>query len=302
VQELNGDYGMGYVIDVLRGVNSARVRENGHDKCTSFGEGSDQNADEWTSVLRQLVHHGYMHQNVSRKAALMPSEKADALVTGQEMVMLAKYKPGIKRQLKRLSGSRDEALFGWLVGLRQTLADAEGTAPHVLFSDATLSEMSQRKPVDLESLARVSGVGKHKLETYGQDLIEAVRQHLASQSDKADASGDGRPKLMAKGPAANDSQLHTLALYKNLGQVGQIAVQQGVSEKTVLGHFIALIRAGHYIDVPDLFGGMFEQLMADLDQADPYASLSEVKRDLSIDISNEEFRLLLAWREAIGVA
>ena len=302
VQELNGDYGMGYVIDVLRGVNSARVRENGHDKCTSFGKGSDQNADEWTSVLRQLVHHGYMHQNVSRKAALMPSEKADTLVTGQEMVMLAKYKPGIKRQLKRLSGSRDEALFGWLVGLRQKLADAEGTAPHVLFSDATLSEMSQRKPVDLESLARVSGVGKHKLETYGQDLIEAVRQHLASQSDKADASGDGRPKLMAKGPAANDSQMHTLALYKKLGQVGQIAVQQGVSEKTVLGHFIALIRAGHYIDVPDLFGGMFEQLMADLDQADPYASLSEVKRDLSIDISNEEFRLLLAWREAIGVA
>ncbi|HXH65154.1 MAG TPA: RecQ family ATP-dependent DNA helicase, partial [Mariprofundaceae bacterium] len=300
VRELNGDFGMGYVIDVLRGVNSARVRENGHDKCTSFGKGGDQNADEWTSVLRQLVHHGYMHQNVSRKAALMPSEKAASLDAGQS-VLLAKYKPGIKRQLTRLSSNRDEALFGRLVGLRQALADAEGMAPHVLFSDATLSEMSQRKPVDLDTLAKVSGVGRHKLETYGETLIDAVREHVDSQPGKADAA-DGRPKLMAKGPAANDSQMHTLTLYKKVREVTQIAAQQGVSEKTVLGHFIALIRAGHYIDVPALFGDMFEQLMADLDQADPYASLSEVKRELSTDISNEEFRLLLAWREAIGVA
>jgi ATP-dependent DNA helicase RecQ len=289
------------VIDVLRGVNSARVREHGHDKCAAYGKGSDQNADEWTSVLRQVVHHGYMHQNVSRKAALLPSEKADTLGEGRT-VLLAKYKPGIKRQLKRLSSNRDEALFERLVGLRQTLADAEGLAPHVLFSDATLSEMSQRKPVDLECLAKVSGVGKHKLETYGETLIGTVREHVEGQPDRAEAASDGRPKLMAKGPAANDSQMHTLTLYKKVREVTQIAAQQGVSEKTVLSHFIALIRAGHYIDVPGLFGELFERLMADLDQADPYASLSEVKRDLSADISNEEFRLILAWREAIGVA
>jgi ATP-dependent DNA helicase RecQ len=301
VRELNGDYGMGYVIDVLRGVNSARVRENGHDKCAAYGKGSGQNADEWTSVLRQLVHHGYMYQNVSRKAALLASEKADTLDAGQA-VQLAKYKPGIKRQLKRLSSSRDEGLFKQLVELRQSLADAEGMAPHVLFSDATLSEMSQRKPVDLECLAKVSGVGRHKLETYGDTLIAAVRDHVDGQPDRETSAVDGRPKLMAKGPAANDSQMHTFALYKKVGEVGQIAVQQGVSEKTVFSHFIALIRAGHYIDVPGLFGELFEQLMTDLDQADPYASLSEVKRDLSAEISNEEFRLLLAWREAIGVA
>jgi ATP-dependent DNA helicase RecQ len=302
VRELGGDFGMGYVIDVLRGVKGTRVRENGHHECASFGKGANQNADEWTSVLRQLVHHGYLVQNVSRKAAMMPSEKAANLEAGQS-VILAKYKPGIKRQLKRLSSNRDEGLFERLVALRQQLADAESMAPHVLFSDATLSEMSQRKPADLETLARISGVGKHKLDTYGQAMIDAVREYADQQPDKTEPGDGGRPKLMAKGPAANDTQMHTLSLYKRLGgALDQIAAQQDISEKTVLNHFIALIRAGHYIDVPALFGEQFEPIMHDLDQADPYASLTEVKRDLSMDISNEEFRLFLAWREAIGVA
>jgi len=49
--------------------------------------------------------------------------------------------------------------------------------------------------------------------------------------------------------------------------------------------------------VPD-----FDQVMAELDDADPYASLTEIKSELTTDLSNEEFRLVLAWREGIGVS
>ena len=81
-----------------------------------------------------------------------------------------------------------------------------------------------------------------------------------------------------------------------------IAAEQGVSVATVLKHCIALIRAGHYIDVPAYIGDDFDSLMRELDDADPYASLSEIKNSLSADLDNETFRLLLAWREGIGVA
>ena len=46
----------------------------------------------------------------------------------------------------------------------------------------------------------------------------------------------------------------------------------------------------------------FKQAMEELNDADPYASLSEIKTDLEVELTNEEFRLMLAWREGIGVS
>ncbi|RME86628.1 MAG: hypothetical protein D6771_01525, partial [Zetaproteobacteria bacterium] len=66
-------------------------------------------------------------------------------------------------------------------------------------------------------------------------------------------------------------------------------------------NFVALVRAGYPIDVPKYFGDAYNTLMTEMDEADPYASLAEIKASLSVELTNEEFRLLIAWREAIGV-
>ncbi|MDQ7001707.1 MAG: helix-turn-helix domain-containing protein, partial [Ghiorsea sp.] len=82
-----------------------------------------------------------------------------------------------------------------------------------------------------------------------------------------------------------------------------IAAEQGVSQKTILNHFIALVRAAHYVEVKNIIGEeRFTQAMDELKDADPYASLSEIKGDLEVELTNEEFRLILAWREGIGVS
>ena len=302
VQELNGNFGMGYIIDVLRGSKNARVLEHEHDKLKCHGTGSDLNADEWTSILRQLVHHGYFIQDVSRRAAMLPTKKSEHIGTG-DPIMLAKYQPGIRRHFKRLGTPRDEALFKKLSALRQDLADKADLPPHVVFSDVTLTEMSQRKPVSHDDMCSISGVGQFKLDEYGDVFIELIAEHIKS-SDNKSASNRGKdiPMLIAKGPGLNETQTYTLSLYRKGKNIEETAVEQRISEATVLKHYVAIIRAGQYIDVPAYFAENFDTLMSELDDADPYASLSEIKRDLSIDLSNDEFRLILAWREGIGVA
>ena len=302
VKELKGNYGMGYVVDVLRGSKNARIVENKHDKLKSHGAGADLNADEWTSILRQLVHHGYFIQDVSRRAAMLATKKAERIGSG-EPVILAKYQPGVRRQFKRLGMKRDEPLFKKLVKLREELADKEDVPPHVIFSDVTLTEMSQRKPESEADLQTISGVGQHKLELYGEAFVEVIKEHVANEGGQQ-TSSDGKdiPMLIAKGPGLNDTQSYTLSLQRKGMSVAEIAATQGVSEATVLKHYVAIIRAGQYIDVPAFIGEDFDTIMQELDDADPYASLSEVKRDLSVDLGDEGFRLVLAWREAIGVA
>ncbi len=302
VRELNGHYGMGYIVDVLRGSQNARILEHKHDKLKSHGSGADINADEWTSILRQLVHHGYFIQDVSRRAAMLATKKAERIGSG-EPIMLAKYQPGIRRHFKRLGTPRDENLFKKLAKLRQEIADREDVPPHVVFSDVTLTEMSQRKPVDDDAMRSISGVGQHKLEAYGEEFIVLIAEHVESgEAQSARSGGKEIPMLIAKGPGLNETQTYTLSLYRKGMTLSEIAAQQGVSESTVLKHYVAIIRAGQYIDVPAFIGDDFDTLMAELDDADPYASLSEIKRELSVELSNDEFRLILAWREAIGVA
>ncbi len=302
VRELKGEHGMGYVVDVLRGSTNARIRENKHDKLKSHGAGADINADEWTSILRQLVHHGYFIQDVSRRAAMRPTKKAERIGTG-EPIILAKYQPGIRRQFRRLGTPRDEALFKKLVELRQQLADKEDLPPHVIFSDVTLTELSQSKPGSDAEMLKISGISQHKLEHYGEVFLEVIEAHAKSAAASSEqVDGKDIPKLIAKGPGANETQTYTLSLYRKGLSVPEIAAQQGVSETTILKHFVALVRAGQYIDVPGYIGDDFDTVMAELDDADPYASLSEIKRDLSVELDNETFRLVMAWREAIGVA
>ncbi len=302
VREVNGNFGMGYIVDVLRGSKNARILEHKHDKLKSHGTGADINADEWTSILRQLVHHGYFIQDVSRRAAMLATKKAEHIGSG-EAIMLAKYQPGIRRHFKRLGVPRDEALFKKLSLLREELAEKEDVPPHVIFSDVSLTEMSQRKPVSQDDMRRISGMGQHKLEQYSETFIDIIAKHGKSGDNKsAKSGGKDIPMLIAKGPGLHETQTYILGQYRKGVSLEDIAAQQSVSPTTVLKHYVAIIRAGQYIDVPAFIGDDFDTLMKELDDADPYASLTERKRDLSVDLSNDEFRLVLAWREAIGVA
>jgi len=301
VKEINGDYGVGYVVDVLRGSKNARITEKGHEKVKSHGAGIDINGDEWTSILRQLVHRGIFVQDISRRAALIPTKRADLLLEGGS-VTLAKYQPGIKRKLKRFTQGKDKKLYQKLVEMREKLAEEEDVAPYALLSDVALTEMSQLTDVSESALKNVSGMGQHKLEAYGEAFLETLKGHAEVRGDSVGKDAMGGLKLMAKGSPANDTQMHTWGLYKKGATAVEIAAHLGVAEKSVYNHYIALVRAGYHIDVPTVIGGDFDAVMVELDDADPYASLSETKQDLSVELSNEFFRLILAWREAIGVA
>jgi len=69
----------------------------------------------------------------------------------------------------------DPELFDRLRKLRKRIADREGIAAFIVFSDASLRQMVARKPTTPSGLLAVSGVGKIKLERYGSEFLAAIR-------------------------------------------------------------------------------------------------------------------------------
>lgn len=175
-------FGMGYVIEVLRGVDNERIRQLGHDRLSTWGIGADRSAESWGGLFRQLVHRGYLEQDVASYSVLRLTPLARPLLRGAERLVLAQPRVKAKvlpKAVRRRPGSfdYDEELFQRLRVLRKRLADATGVPPFVVFGDATLAEMAASQPDCEQALLRVSGVGRHKLERYGTDFLAEIHRH-----------------------------------------------------------------------------------------------------------------------------
>ncbi|WP_429619394.1 ATP-dependent DNA helicase RecQ [Serratia sp. 2723] len=176
-------FGIGYVVEVLRGSNNQRIREYGHEKLPVYGIGRDQTTEHWTSVLRQLIHLGFITQNIAMHSALQLTEAARPVLRGEVVLQLAvpriqSFKVRSSANQKSYGGNYDRKLFAKLRKLRKSIADEENIPPYVVFNDATLLEMAEQMPIRASELLSVNGVGQRKLERFGAPFMAMIRAHL----------------------------------------------------------------------------------------------------------------------------
>ncbi|WON77129.1 ATP-dependent DNA helicase RecQ [Serratia sp. UGAL515B_01] len=176
-------FGIGYVVEVLRGANNQRIREFGHEKLPVYGIGRDQTTEHWTSVLRQLIHLGFITQNIAMHSALQLTEAARPVLRGEVVLQLAvpriqSFKVRSSANQKSYAGNYDRKLFAKLRKLRKSIADEENIPPYVVFNDATLLEMAEQMPIKASELLSVNGVGQRKLERFGAPFMGMIRDHL----------------------------------------------------------------------------------------------------------------------------
>ena len=178
-------FGAGYVIDVLRGSDSERIRNFGHHRLSTFGIGTDIDANTWRSVFRQLVARGLMRVDVEGFGSLKLTEASRAVLRGTCEVRLRRDAPAPRQRRRERSpqaeraalGPEHQALFDALRARRRELAREQGVPPYVIFHDVTLEAMAERQPRTLEAFAALPGVGEKKLERYAATFINVVEDH-----------------------------------------------------------------------------------------------------------------------------
>jgi ATP-dependent DNA helicase RecQ len=173
-------FGVGYVIEVLRGSKKERLLQLGHDHLSTYGIGADKSQEYWGSVLRHLVQQGYLEQDVANYSVLKLSESARPLLRGEQTLSMAKPRAKVAplpKAVRRKVGDLEynPELFERLRAVRKGLADAAGVPPFVIFSDVALAEMAALLPIDNEAFLRIHGVGAHKLERYGAEFLGAIQ-------------------------------------------------------------------------------------------------------------------------------
>ena len=177
-------FGAAHVIDVLRGKDTAKVRQHRHERLSTYGIGSDFSDRQWRSVARQVVVRGFARVEAERFGALMLTSAARPLLRGEEPLELREEaridKP--KRNSSPRSeayavSAADEPLWQALKARRVELADQAGVPPYVIFHDATLKEFVRARPDSLDAMLALHGVGETKLKRYGEAMLKVIALH-----------------------------------------------------------------------------------------------------------------------------
>ena len=184
-------FGASHVIDVLLGKATEKVQRFGHDRTSTFGVGSEHDAAEWRSILRQLIAADLLRVDVTGYGGLELTASSRPVLKGERSVRLRKDpKPDRRSSSGRKSRAtvgenalpespEEQALFERLRTLRLETARDQGVPPYVIFHDSTLLAMAREQPATLEEFADLPGVGAVKLERYGRPFLEAITSSVA---------------------------------------------------------------------------------------------------------------------------
>lgn len=168
-----------HVIDVLRGESTEKVKTLEHDKVSTFAIGQGKTPGYWFALIAQLIHLGYLQQDIEQQSSLCLTQASGAVLKACEPLMLAS--PRLQKasywQHKSQQKTYDRALFSKLRELRKDIADSEDIAPFIVFNDATLSELARKQPQSSEQMLAISGIGDVKLARYGQSFLSLIKEH-----------------------------------------------------------------------------------------------------------------------------
>ena len=190
-------FGAAHLIDIVRGTQTEKVAQFGHDRLRAFGTGADRGKNEWRSLVRQMVATGFFRLDIAGYGGIGITGKGRALLRGEgeflyrEDTVIARTparEPRARRAKtpERMLDGDDAALLAGLKALRLELAKARGVPAYIVFSDRALADMVRRRPRTEAEFAEVNGVGAAKLKQFAEPF-------LATINGAPPDSGRGRP-------------------------------------------------------------------------------------------------------------
>ncbi len=176
-------FAAGHVIDVLRGVETDRIKQWHHNSLSVFGIGSERAEAEWRAILRQVIALGLVTVDHESYSSLKLTDAARPVLKGGQKVQLRQYVKPVKQKRAPAAGKphiemdlskSEQEIFEKLRWWRVETARAHNVPAYVIFVDATLREIAKAKPTSLEALRGVTGVGEKKLVSYGDEIVAMI--------------------------------------------------------------------------------------------------------------------------------
>ncbi len=281
-------FGVGYLIDVLRGKVNDRIKSSAHDKQSTFGIGKELDEQQWSSVFRQLVARNLVSVNFDHYSVLQLTDACRPILRGEQQLMLRKDSNPVKDKRRKNSNNKlvnktdiNNDIWDALRVKRREIADAQDVPPYIIFNDATLMAMVEAKPTNRHQMALISGVGERKLTLYADQFLAVLSKHMVNIET---------PETVKE----------SVNLYKLGYSVEKIAKTRSIKEDTVYNHFSyaleqGIVQLNEVIELPEREINQIEDAILSL----PNAQRNALKPVYELFESQYSYGILRCVRSAL---
>ncbi|WEG10757.1 DNA helicase RecQ [Pullulanibacillus sp. KACC 23026] len=231
IKRMKERFGKSLIAQVVTGANNQKIRQMKFNSLPTYGIMKNYNQKEASELIDFLTAEGYLKPTSGAFPVLMLTNSGADVLLGKATVLK-------KEAVQAKQFAVDNALFEDLRTLRKQFSEKENVPPYIIFSDASLREMSSKLPKTVEELLDIKGVGEQKLERYGQAFLAEIVNYCEENDVE-------KPKEKEKTPSAPQMQIITTNkksyevthdLYKDGYSLQEIADARAMSIITIQNH------------------------------------------------------------------
>ncbi|MDV3347119.1 DNA helicase RecQ [Leptothoe sp. LEGE 181152] len=302
-------FGMNHIIDVLRGSRKKRLVELGHDRLSTYGIGQDHSVDDWRQLCRSLLHQELVSETTDGYSVLKLNSGSWQVLKKEIPVNIHVFKRAESTKATKATDevqlNADETLLlEQLRGLRKRLADEQSVPPYIVFADASLRQMAQQRPVTTDAFATISGVGRRKLEQYGQVFTQEIQHFCQSHNLTPNNNITGSsaiPETRRSSSELTSTYIITHQLHQQGLSPSEIALDRGLRLGTIIEHLNQLIEMGQDVDLNALVSPERQVPIFEAIEKVGSHSLRTIRDELGETFDYNEIRLVrAAWESQHG--
>ncbi|WP_051259670.1 DNA helicase RecQ [Epilithonimonas tenax] len=307
VFRLKERYGKNLIIDFLRGSKSVKITDFMRSLPT-YGIGNNQDKNYWQNLLRQLLINGFLSESNEEFSVLKLNEESKLILFKNKKVIFQK----VKEQAKAVTVAEietdystpninaNEDLLAELRILRREIAESENVPPYVIFSDATLLELSTYLPNSKEELNEISGFGAFKIEKYGEIFLPTIIEFCQNNNLSSKIS-EKKPKKKTPSKSTKKYEAGTFTItfqmFKAGNSVEEIAKTRNLSINTIQNHLVNFVAVGT-IKPNELMDVNKIEPIIELAKTQSIPSLKSIKDELGDDFSYFEIHIAIAYHQS----
>lgn len=278
-------FGVIMVAETLKGSKNRKLLNFGLDKLSTYGIVKGYTTKELQDIINKLTADGFLFLTEGQYPVVKLTPRAIGVLKGKEEVFMKVEKA------KTVKVGKDNELFNILRELRKEIAVENGIPPYIVFSDASIREMSEYLPLEKRSMLSIKGVGESKFEKYGKRFVSAIKRYVDEKGvavDSKQEASDGQRTDKVK------SHVLSLELYNEGKDIDEIASIRGITRLTAENHLFKCAVEGMDIDLSKFIPDEYRDQIFEAIESVGAQQLKPIKEALPEEVTYTAIKAALA--------
>jgi len=285
------------VVKVVVGESNALIKQHKSESLEIYGEGKDKTKGFWHAVIRQSLVKGFLRKEIESYGILKLTEDGEQFLTKSYEILLTEDHDYDAINAKNAASSNqkgaalDKLLFSNLKDLRKKYAKQKGLPPTIIFSEASLIDMSNQYPITTEELSQIHGVGQGKARKFGEPFLKYIKEYV--EDNNVVRPEDMVVKTVAK---QSSNKVYIIQSIDRKLSIEDIASAKGLSVEDLLTEIETIVESGtkinlnYYID--EIIDEYQDEELKDFFKNSEEATFDEARSEFEEDeYTDEELRL-----------